>query len=230
MKKIQIRLITFLLVIMLVSLAAISCRPTLVEGEDISTQSQEEDPIVIDEAENTQQADTEIDKQDNTVDDIEADQDEEVPGYLTIYEGLHITGTHVDVDIEEYRLTVQGEVEKQIELSFEEVKALDSVRIYSELNCPGFFIDKGNWTGVPLKTILELAGIKEGASEVSFISIDESYQKNIPLEEAFEDGMLIAYEFEDEEFSKYHGFPLRLVADEKAGSYWVKWLGTIEVI
>jgi len=229
MGKIQIRYMTVLLVLLLVCLVAFSCRPTIVQSEDSSYRDRQAVPQEASVDKGDEIDDPGTDDQEIESEEIAQEPEEEVPGYLTIYEGLHITGTPVEVDIDDYRLVVKGNVKRQIELSFEEVKALESISIYSELNCPGFFIDKGNWTGIPLKTILDLAGVKDGASEVSFISIDESYQKQIPVEEAFGEGMLVAYEFEDKEFSKYHGFPLRLVADQKAGSYWVKWLGIIEV-
>jgi DMSO/TMAO reductase YedYZ molybdopterin-dependent catalytic subunit len=43
------------------------------------------------------------------------------------------------------------------------------------------------------------------------------------------DGTLIAYEFDGKPFPKVHGFPVRLAAKGQAGSYWVKWLGSLRV-
>lgn len=152
------------------------------------------------------------------------------PAYLSLYEGLHVTGIPIDVDIDKYRLRITGYVEDETELTYEEVKTLDPERIYSVLDCPGYFVDKGYWTGVKVSDLLEIAGLRKQASRVSFISIDGSYRQEILLNEALDDKMLISYEFNDKEFSSVHGFPLRLVADGKPGNYWVKWLGEIELL
>jgi len=150
--------------------------------------------------------------------------------YLDFYEGLHITGTPIDVDINTYRLKIIGAVDKELSLTFDEIKNIESVREDIELICPGFFVDKGYWTGVPVIELLNMAGIKEEAKKVEFISIDGSYKQTLPIEKLDNEGFLISYQFNDKEFSKYHGYPLRLVAKGEAGSYWVKWLGEIKVI
>jgi sulfoxide reductase catalytic subunit YedY len=152
------------------------------------------------------------------------------PSYLQLYEWLHITGTPIEVDIKTYRLKITGAVEKPLSLTFDEVKKLPSVRENIILECPGFFVDKGYWTGVKILDLLNMAGLKKEAKRVNFISIDGSYSQILALEEIKPDGFLIAYQFNDNEFSKYHGYPLRVVAKDQAGSIWVKWLGTIEVL
>jgi DMSO/TMAO reductase YedYZ molybdopterin-dependent catalytic subunit len=152
------------------------------------------------------------------------------PSYLELYEGLHITGTPIEVDIKTYRLEITDAVEKPLSLTFDEVKKLPSVRENITLVCPGFFTDKGYWTGVKIQDLLNMAGLKKEAKRLNFISIDGSYSQILALEEIKPDGFLIAYQFNDKEFSKYHGYPLRLVAEDEPGSIWVKWLGTIEVL
>lgn len=152
------------------------------------------------------------------------------PSYLQLYEGLHITGTPIEVDIKSYRLKITGAVEKELNLTFDEVKKLSSVRKNIALECPGFFVDEGFWTGVKIPDLLNMAGLKKEAKRVKFISIDGTYSQTLALEEIKPNGFLISYQFNDKEFSKYHGYPLRVVADGEPGSVWVKWLGTIEVL
>jgi DMSO/TMAO reductase YedYZ molybdopterin-dependent catalytic subunit len=150
--------------------------------------------------------------------------------YLDFYEGLHITGTSIEVDIKTYHLNITGSVDKELSLTFDDIKKMESVREEIELVCPGFFVDKGFWTGIKVIDLLNLAGIKKEAKSVEFISIDGSYKQTISIEKLKGDGFLISYQFNDKEFSKYHGYPLRLVAKGEAGSYWVKWLGEIKVV
>jgi DMSO/TMAO reductase YedYZ molybdopterin-dependent catalytic subunit len=149
--------------------------------------------------------------------------------YGDLYEGLHITGTPIDVDINTYRLKISGAVDQELSLTFDDVKKMESVREEIELICPGFFVDNGYWTGVRVMDLLNLAGPQSNAININFISIDGSYSRILPLDLLKHDGFLIAYQFSDKEFSKYHGYPLRLVAKGQAGSIWVKWLGEIKV-
>lgn len=184
----------------------------------------------ITEASGTQKTGTETSDAESTNQEDNQDSTEQQPGYLQEYEGLHITGELIDVDIKTYRLEIVGAVDKTLSLTFDEVKNLPSVRIYSELECPGFFTDKGYWTGVKILDLLNMAGLKENAKRVEFSAVDESYSKILALEEIQPEDFLIAYMFNDKEFSKYHGFPLRVVAKGLPGSVWVKWLGKIEVL
>jgi DMSO/TMAO reductase YedYZ molybdopterin-dependent catalytic subunit len=147
-----------------------------------------------------------------------------------LVDGLHVTGKPIEVDIKNYRLKVTGLVEKEVDFSFEDIKAMPKVRVYSILDCPGFFTDEGNWTGVEIKYLLELAGIKEGeAKSLMFSAIDNSYSSGIELNKINQEGFLVAYQFNDKEFIPEHGFPLRIVAKGEPGNHWVKWLGEIKV-
>jgi DMSO/TMAO reductase YedYZ molybdopterin-dependent catalytic subunit len=146
-----------------------------------------------------------------------------------VIDGLHVTGEPVEVDIDEYRLKITGEVDNPLSLTFDQVKEMESKRIFAVLDCPGFFTDEGYWTGVDLKDLLELAGYHEDASKLSFISID-GYTGNLSLESVMKnESILVAYHFQDKEFPEVHGYPLRIVAKSEPGNVWVKWLAEIKV-
>ena len=211
--------ITFFLLITLVALFGCQNQSLNIKGSKSITEASGEQKA------GTGTSDTESANKDNNQESIE-----QQPGYLDEYEGLHITGELIDVDIKIYRLEIAGAVDKTLSLTFDEVKSLPSVRIYSELDCPGFFTDKGYWTGVKILDLLDMAGLKENAKRVEFSAVDGSYSKILALEEIQPEDFLIAYKFNDKEFSKYHGFPLRVVAKGLPGSVWVKWLGKIEVL
>ncbi len=147
-----------------------------------------------------------------------------------LVDGLHVTGKPIEIDIKNYRLKVSGLVEKEMDFSFEDIKAMPKVRIFSILDCPGFFTDEGYWTGVEIKYLMKLAGIKEGeANALVFSAADNSYSSGIVLSKIQQEGFLVAYQFNDKEFIPEHGFPLRIVAKGEAGNCWVKWLGEIKV-
>lgn len=167
---------------------------------------------------------------DNAADSSEiTDSGDGYPAYLSLVDGLHVTGTPVVVDIETYKLQISGLVENDRGFSFDEIKAMPSEKIEMKLECPGFFIDEGVWTGVRLETFLKEAGVDEKAGVVRFISADGDYAQNLALSEVLGADVLIAYEFNGEEFPVYHGFPLRIAARDQPGAVWVKWLGSIVV-
>jgi DMSO/TMAO reductase YedYZ molybdopterin-dependent catalytic subunit len=149
--------------------------------------------------------------------------------YLQLVEGLHVTGTPVEVDLETFRLRVAGAVEKPLSLSFEQLRALPAVRQEITLDCPGFFTDRGVWTGVPVRDLLAMAGLRSGAAKVVFTSLSEDYTSTLSLQDVERDGVLVAYEFDGKPFPVVHGFPLRLTAKDHQGNVWVKWLGEIQV-
>jgi DMSO/TMAO reductase YedYZ molybdopterin-dependent catalytic subunit len=149
--------------------------------------------------------------------------------YLSVVDGLHVTGTAVEVDARTYRLRIGGKVDSPLALSLEQIRDREAVRTEARLTCVGFFTDNGTWTGVPLKSLLEAVGVRKGASEVVLTSVDDSYSVRLSLQKALEPRMLVAYEFDDRPLHVLHGFPLRLVAPGEPGSTWIKWLGSITV-
>jgi DMSO/TMAO reductase YedYZ molybdopterin-dependent catalytic subunit len=128
----------------------------------------------------------------------------------------------VDIDIKTYRLKITGAVETPLRLSLEEIKSMDTQREFVTLECPGFFTDEGNWTGVRMADLLDLAGVKPGAEQLKFVAADGKYSANLKLDTAMDEGMLIAYAFKDKPLPKVHGFPLRVVAKDQPGNRWVK--------
>ncbi len=149
--------------------------------------------------------------------------------YLQLVEGLHVTGTPVEVDVESFRLRIEGAVERPLSLSLVQIRALPAVREQITLECPGFFVDRGVWTGVPVRDLLAMAGVRAGAASVVFTSLSEGYTSTLSLQDLEQDGVLVAYEFEGQPFPAVHGFPLRLTAKDHQGNVWVKWLGEIRV-
>ncbi|GAI46183.1 unnamed protein product, partial [marine sediment metagenome] len=57
-------------------------------------------------------------------------EQEKEPSYLSLYEGLHVTGHPIEVDINTYRLEVVGAVESPLSLTFDEIKKMDLERRY----------------------------------------------------------------------------------------------------
>ena len=147
---------------------------------------------------------------------------------LTPIEKLHITGVAQDVDISKYRLTISGLVEKPLSLTYQNILDYPPVTEIGIIDCPGFFVDIAEWTGVPLNTILAEAGLTSGASQVTFYAID-GYQQKLSLKHVNEYGVFLAYKVNGQTLPPEHGYPLRVVDNGSIGAYWVKWLESIKV-
>ncbi len=142
--------------------------------------------------------------------------------------GLHVTGLVQWIDLATYRLNVTGLVDHPLSLTYDDLRCLPKVTANPDLICLGVFVDKATWTGVPIKDILELAGVQESATELTFVSAD-GYQVNLPLVTASADENFLAYEVNGKPLPVQHGFPLRAVFPYMWGSEWIKWLVEIRI-
>jgi len=147
---------------------------------------------------------------------------------ITPIEDLHRTGRPPEIDIEKYRLVVDGAVENPLSLSYEDILAYPEKTDVVLLICPGFFVDNAQWSGVPGSLILEEAKPKPEAEEIRFHA--GGYRSVLTLEEAQREGTYLAHHVNGQVLPEEHGFPLRLVAEGEYGSRWVKWLDRIEVL
>jgi DMSO/TMAO reductase YedYZ molybdopterin-dependent catalytic subunit len=155
---------------------------------------------------------------------------EVVPGYLEVdpATGLHVTGTPVELDVASYRLEVTGLVDYPLRLTYDELRCLPRVELATSLICPNTFIDEASWTGVPLRAVLQLAGIQEAATQVRLVAAD-GYAQSLDLTPDTLVSAFLAYEVDGATLPVLHGFPLRLVWPDHSGFEWIKWIVAIEV-
>jgi DMSO/TMAO reductase YedYZ molybdopterin-dependent catalytic subunit len=152
------------------------------------------------------------------------------PGYARLdpSTGLHVTGKTQILDLDTYRLKVQGLVDRPLALTYDQIRCLPRVEAAPDLICPGVFIDHARWAGTPIAEILALAGVQGDASEVQFVSAD-GYTRLLSLQTALDPANFLAYEWNGEPLPRLHGFPLRVVIPEGMGNQWVKWVIEINV-
>jgi DMSO/TMAO reductase YedYZ molybdopterin-dependent catalytic subunit len=94
------------------------------------------------------------------------------------------------------------------------------------------------WTGTPLRGILERAGLLDDAVEVLFTGADrgldqgveQDYQRSLPIDEAMGEDVLLAYAMNGQPLPAQHGYPLRLIVPGWYGMASVKWLRSITAI
>jgi DMSO/TMAO reductase YedYZ molybdopterin-dependent catalytic subunit len=172
--------------------------------------------------------------------------------------GLHYVLVHYDIPVVDpatWRLTVEGAVHSALSLSFDELRSRQAVTTPVTLECAGNgralmsprpvsqpwlleAVGTAVWTGVPLRDVLEEAGVGERAVEVLFRGLDRGveggeeqyYERSLPLPEALRDGVLLAYAMGDQPLPPQHGFPVRLVVPGWYGMTSVKWLERIVLL
>lgn len=142
--------------------------------------------------------------------------------------GLHMTGIPVRIDLADYRFKVTGLVDRPLSLSLEALRCMPKVTATPTLTCPGYFVDKASWSGVPIKYVLELAGLQSSAQSLALVSADK-YVTRMGLQTALKEENFLAYEWEGQPLPVLHGFPLRAVFPSLQGNFWVKWLVEIRV-
>jgi DMSO/TMAO reductase YedYZ molybdopterin-dependent catalytic subunit len=140
--------------------------------------------------------------------------------------------TKLDVNLEEWHLTIDGEVRNSVKFSYQELLSKPVIERNVLLVCPGFFAYNGLWKGFSLASLLQEAGLKPGATAISF-SGSKGFRKKTrryPLEEVMNDKIFIAYEVNGQQLPQRHGFPMRLVAEDYKGRFWIKYLKRVEVV
>jgi DMSO/TMAO reductase YedYZ molybdopterin-dependent catalytic subunit len=138
------------------------------------------------------------------------------------------------VDGEDWRLKVEGLVERPLSLSLPDIRSRPSQTQAITLSCisnpvGGDLISSSFWTGVPLVRILEEVGLKEGVQEI-FIESADGFYESVPLAEARDARTLLVYEMNGEPLPPGHGFPLRLFIPGHFGMKQPKWIKRLEAI
>ncbi len=151
---------------------------------------------------------------------------------------------------EDWTLELSGLVEHPLTLTLDELKARPRKETVFTLECSGnngfdWFkggIGNATWTGTPLATVLEEAGVQEDGIEVVFygrdkgdievrdIPMTQHFARSMSLQDALSPDNLLVYEMNGEPLPQANGFPVRLIAPGWYGIANVKWLERIEVL
>lgn len=132
------------------------------------------------------------------------------------------------VNIDSYRLEMVGLIENPMSLSYEEVLANQAYEKVVQLNCVEGWAVKLLWEGVLMSDLIEQAKPMEEATHVIFYAVD-GYATSLPLETILERKMLLAYKMNETVLRPDRGYPFQLVAEDKLGYKWIKWVEKIEL-
>lgn len=138
-------------------------------------------------------------------------------------------GDSPKIDIQDWVLRVDGLVENPLNLTYENITSFPAVSDVVTLKCVAGPQGTANWTGVRLSAILDMAGIKDGASEVVFFA-EDGFSSSLEIADATMPDVILAYEMNGDTLPVDHGYPVRLVVPGKYGYKWVKWIVNIQVV
>lgn len=155
------------------------------------------------------------------------------------------------------RLVVDGAVRTPLDLSPDDLRGLPQRSLVVTLECAGngrAFLEPpvpgdqwrtgavgtAEWTGTPLRVVLEMAGPLERALEVLCVGADMgsppdagariAFERSLPMADALRDDVLLAYAMNGEDLPPEHGAPVRLVVPGWYGMASVKWLARLRLL
>lgn len=158
---------------------------------------------------------------------------------------------HPVVDPAAFRLKISGLVDRPTALSLDELRRMGGKDLVVGFECSGNrrplqgLSGNGRWTGVPLKAVLDRAGVKasardfvffgadHGSEDVDFrgtiFKVEQQFGRSLNREQALSGEPFLAYALNGEPLTKHQGFPLRLLVPGWYGVANVKWLSQIHI-
>jgi len=164
------------------------------------------------------------------------------------------------LDLVSYQLHIDGAVRNPLSLSYRQLRDMPSETRVAILECAGnsrvFLapqvegaqwelgaVGNAEWTGVPLRALLERAGIEKDGCEIVLEGADRgtpkekpvppgpiSYARSLRRDKATQRDVLIAYRMNGRDLSQDHGYPVRAIVPGHYGMASVKWLTGIHVV
>ncbi len=135
-------------------------------------------------------------------------------------EDFYRVDTRLDVpivDVEDWTLTIDGDVDQEVVLTFDDIAAMELIERDITLTCVsnsvgGEFVGGARWLGVPLMALLEMAGIENTKADQIFSTDVDGMTISTPFALATDgrDAML-AIGMNGEPLPREHGFPARMV-------------------
>ena len=156
---------------------------------------------------------------------------------------------HPVVDPARFQLTVSGLVKRPLSLSLDALRKLGTTDLVAGFECSGNrrplqgFSGNGRWSGVPLRVVLEQAGVRPEAREIVFFGADrgkeavefrtqkyeveQQFGRSLPRDKALSADPFLAFAMNGEPLTRHQGSPLRLIVPGWYGVANVKWLTEI---
>ncbi|HEX2281340.1 MAG TPA: molybdopterin-dependent oxidoreductase [Thermomicrobiales bacterium] len=158
------------------------------------------------------------------------------PVITSVADFYHVSKNISDpvVDGASWSLTIDGLVATPLSFSYEDIVARAKTQNITTLSCisnelNGDLAGTAEWTGLPLRELLEEAGVDPKAVDIVFRAAD-GYDDSIPLAQAMHPTTLLVTGMNGEPLPPDHGFPARLIVPPIYGMKNVKWVERIEAV
>ncbi len=132
------------------------------------------------------------------------------------------------VDRDSYKLEITGLISAPIEYSYNDILELPSYQKVVTLDCVEGWSVKALWEGVLVKDILKNVTVRPEAKTVIFYAAD-GYSTSFPLDYILNNDIIMADKLNGVSLPPERGFPFQLVAEQKWGYKWIKWITKIEL-
>jgi DMSO/TMAO reductase YedYZ molybdopterin-dependent catalytic subunit len=131
------------------------------------------------------------------------------------------------VNITDYRLAIDGLVRQPKNYTYDQVlSGFPAYRKVVTLYCVEGWDVRILWEGVRLRDLIETAGPDPAANTVIFTAVD-GYTSSLPLDYVVQNDILLAYRMNNVTLPAERGFPFQVVAEDRWGYKWVKWVTEI---
>jgi DMSO/TMAO reductase YedYZ molybdopterin-dependent catalytic subunit len=172
--------------------------------------------------------------------------------------GMHYLLNHFDVPYVpdgNWRVEIGGRVKAPVALSLDDIKAMPARTLRVTLECAGNgraalkpryqsmpwvyeAVGTAEWTGTPLRNLLEPVGLLGNVVEVSFHGADRGFDRgtehefgrSLKPEVALGEDVLVVWAMNGQPLLPQHGYPLRMIVPGWYGMASVKWLNRIEAL
>jgi DMSO/TMAO reductase YedYZ molybdopterin-dependent catalytic subunit len=156
---------------------------------------------------------------------------------------------HPVVEPAAFRLKVTGEISRPLSLSLDDLRKIGSAELVAGFECSGNrrplqgLSGNGRWTGVPLRAVMDRAGLKPQARELVFFgadrgqeevefrtqkfSVEQQYGRSMTREQMLASDAFLAWALNGEPLTRHQGSPLRLLVPGWYGMANVKWLAQV---
>jgi DMSO/TMAO reductase YedYZ molybdopterin-dependent catalytic subunit len=169
-------------------------------------------------------------------------------------DGLHYVRSHFAFPSPPASIAISGAVQRARSVPIAELRGLEARTLAVTLECAGngrsFLrppapgeqwglgaVSTARWTGIPLRSLLEPAGLSPSVVEILFRGADAgtppgaerriAFERSLPIERALADDVLVAYAMNGTDLPVEHGAPARLIVPRWYGMASVKWLAEI---
>ncbi|SDM87088.1 molybdopterin-dependent oxidoreductase [Streptomyces wuyuanensis] len=130
----------------------------------------------------------------------------------------------------DYRLTVDGLVERPTEFTLGALRRLPQTRLVRDVQCvTGWRVPDTPFEGVRLADLLDAVGVRPEARAVRFTCFDGVYSESLTLDQARRSDVLVCLRMRDEPLSHAHGGPVRLYVAPMYFYKSAKWLSGISL-